>query len=818
MNKLKQYIYIILGMSLHVYAQLPQTFIVLDVDENMSKILETKDAYTKLLRIDSDLAATQKNEHFELKIEESKGIYVLKIGPLLHGDMTALTYVILRDNFPQAFLLDEPFVQTVIKNKVQYIEKEIIIEHEDQSLWIALFGLGIIGIFALFLSSDQLKNLRLKHKQIQKRQVEIEKTQSMLLEKMGEKIQTVALKTVNEENLFFQKSLANIDKEEIVTQIVNLKKNDEELLHATYEMIDFLKIKSGNIVIKEEPFQLSNMLHKLTNVVAPYIKDNEHTLQYKIDLNLTRYIIGDTTRIFQVLHNILIDVFEDEKARDVTLSIYLDAEDKIIYCIENKEQYLTMNEIEDLFVPISWEDVQKSNKEFSFFFINELVDNMEGKFIVESAHKQGTRYVLTLPYIKDGDNRSKKEALKNVLIGKKALLIDTKIEKIEALKNILESFGIEVTFKDSENLALYRPNMDGISFIIIKEDDISKKVFDYLKLISDEDTFKVVVIFDIFENVTRDDRAVHIADAELYSPLIVGDVEEVLKELCFQASKAKKLNIRQELQNFSITDKIKVSREDFRIFGKKKILLVEDNIVSQQVTKSILSAGDFNIHHVENGVEALIFLGNNTDVDIVLMDINMPVMDGYETTRKIRENELLKDIPVVAVTGLGFYNELEQMVFAGLDACVIKPYKIGQLYTVFKRFFDSDKELKLNVKQSVFKGQRGNDILDIDKGISYVRNEQFYKEIVSEVLLALHNSDILVEEMIYKGKLTELRAFCVDAIGLSGTIGALEFVKLLHGMLVEMKKDEYAFLVEYIMPYREAWKSLELEMENYLIS
>ena len=817
MRRILYYMLILISTFTYVSAELAQSFIILSSDENKTNIEIEHARYEKILSQNRRLQKAQMNEHASIKIEEKEGVYFLKVGPYTRGDNLALAYLELRSRFFHSFILENPQIETVTQEKVKYVEKKVFVEKEDQTLWVALFGLGIIGILSLFLSSDQLKNLRIRHKKIQERQNDIEKKQSLLLEKMGEKIKTVALKTVDDEKRLIATPLHEIDTQQILNQLENLKKHDEELLRTTYEMIDFLKIKSGNIVIKQEPFQLSNMLHKLTNMAAPYLKGANRTLHYNIDLDLTRYLVGDTARIYQILHNLLSDIFDNKDTKDVILNIKRTTPDRLVFCIENKGLYLTPIQIEDLFVPTSWEEIQKSKKEFSFFFINELVSNMKGTFYVTSNEKRGTIYELTLPYIEDANNKSKKEALKHILSGKKALLIDSDIEKTKALKEILDSFGIDVIFKSSENLALYKPDMSGLSFIIIKEKDVTKKVFEYLKSIANKQTFKVVIIFDIFKTEEREDRAVHIADAVLYTPLIVGDVEEVLKELCLQSTKKKKLNIRQEMQGFSIVDAPKVSREDFNIFGTKKVLLVEDDQVSQQVTKSILNAASLDVYSVENGVEALIFLAENPDTDIVLMDINMPVMDGYDATRKIRENELLKEIPVVAVTGLGFYNELEQMIFAGIDGCVIKPYKVGQLYRAFEKFLDTD-EFADTSNTISNRGQGNRTILDIDKGINYVRSEQYYKEIVAQILEALDNSDTLVEEMIYNGKAAELRAFCVDAVGLSATIGATQFVNLLHKMLLEMKNDEYAFLVEYIFLYQEEWKRLKQEIRSYLIS
>ena len=207
---------------------------------------------------------------------------------------------------------------------------------------------------------------------------------------MGEQIQEVALKSVKEEKLLLDTNLVKINQDTFKAQIENLKKCDEDLLRTTYEMIDFLKIKSGNVVIKEEIFQLSGMLHKLTNVLSPILEKKNHTLSYHIEPNITRYLVGDTSRILQVLRNLLSDVLSYDEKSDIILNIRIKNEENLVFSITNKNQFLTEKEIEDMFFPCSWEELQETNKEFSFFVLEELISSMRGEFHIESHKRKGT--------------------------------------------------------------------------------------------------------------------------------------------------------------------------------------------------------------------------------------------------------------------------------------------------------------------------------------------------------------------------------------------------------------------------------------------
>ncbi len=800
-------------ITIHSFLYANEQFIMVTSTQNKQRIQEAK----QIVQKEVQSLASKTNI---VKLQDS---YTLKVGPFMDAKTLTRNFLKIREIFPEAFMVDafKKPPQTVKK-----VEKIVYVEKEDETLWRALFGLALVGIIALFLSSDQLKNLREKHRQIQKKQDEIETRQTLLIEKMGEQIQEVAFKSVKEEKRLLGTDLVKINQDAFKAQIEALKKCDEDLLRTTYEMIDFLKIKSGNVVIKEEIFQLSGMLHKLTNALAPILHKQKHTLSYHIAPNITRYLVGDTGRILQVLRNLLSDVLAEEEGHDVILSIQVRDEENLVFSIINESQLLTEQEIADMFFPCSWEELQETNKEFSFFVLKELVSNMHGKLVIESHQRQGTKYEMTLPYIKDIDNRDGKKKLQEVLSAKKALVIDDSRDKAKNLIMILASFGIEVLFNTSDNLAKYRPKINGIDFVVIHEEDISKKVFDYFKAANQNNILNIVVIHNVFETEKFFDRAVHLANAELFQPLIIGDVQEVLSELCIKKTKKKKVTITEELHHFKIRATMDVLRSDFKVFKDKDVLVVEDNVVSQQFLSIILSASDLTIHQVSNGLEALLFLSEHPNVDLVLLDIDMPIMDGYEVARKIRADDKIKHIPIVAVTGLGFMSELEKMVLSGIDNCIIKPFKIGQIYTALQKNFKVG-EIPLHQTQRKEKKY----IIDTEKGLSYVGNTLFYKEFMEQVLLTLKDSEVLIETMITKNEIGKLRAFCVDALGLSGTIGAVRFVSLLNEMLLTIKEkeemnkqdlllledDEITF-EQFISAYKTEWLSLERELKAYLKS
>ena len=835
MIRVLYYIGIFIIFSTGIMAQNIESSIVLMVSESNKEITQTIDQYEQLLKRDMLLKKVQKKEGFYTKTSRSGYAYILKIGPFKESDSLTLAYLRLRTLFPQAFILEKSignekkprvWSQNIKASspKTKFIEKKVYIEKEDPVLWIALFGLGIIGILALFLSSDQIQNIKKRHVKMQKRQEETEKRQNLILAKMGEKIQYAVLKNLESETKILETPSTRGTVEEIKHKIEGMKQYDDDLLNTTYEMIDFLKIKSGSIEIHNEPFQLSTLLHKLTNSISVLLKENKNTFYYDVKTDVSRYLVGDSLRIFQVLHNILLTSLEgkeDSQNIKILLSIDIEKEKALIFKIINENQYLDKEKVDALFVPSSWEELQETNKELGFFVTNELVSQMNGIFSIESHLKKGTEYLLKLPYIKDMEEKSNKESLKEILSGKKVLIIDDDTLNMDTLKYILESFSVEVERQLTSFFKEHKPKIYDWDIVILNAKDITPIHLGFFEDMRQKRGLKVILMHEIFESEDLVDIALRITDAEIYSPVIPGDVEEVFYQLYMAPHKQKEKEIsvyEHNVQTIKIPDAPDVGRESFQKFSGKHILIVEDNFVSQKVMSSILSASNVQVYKAENGRQALEILEKNPQIDLILMDMSMPVMDGFAATRKIKTDPKLQEIPVIAVTGLGFNHEIERMGQVGVDACIVKPFKIGQLYMAI------DKYLVMNEKKNTLEKKNLNidkyipneHILNVQQGIVNAHNEIFYREILEEVKELLEDSSEHFISMVSGSRKKELQVFCRDTLSLVETVGAVQLTKIFKEILVFLSSKQSVSLDIYISMYHKEWSRLKKEIELYL--
>jgi CheY-like chemotaxis protein len=130
-----------------------------------------------------------------------------------------------------------------------------------------------------------------------------------------------------------------------------------------------------------------------------------------------------------------------------------------------------------------------------------------------------------------------------------------------------------------------------------------------------------------------------------------------------------------------------VCRKDFNRFLGTKLLIVEDNIINQRIMHGLLSNSGIKLFFAENGMEALETAVKEAPLDLILMDLHIPVMDGLEATRILRTDSRFKSTPIVAFTGLSQREQLAHMKKVGMTAHLSKPLNIGRLYTVFNHVF-----------------------------------------------------------------------------------------------------------------------------------
>jgi CheY-like chemotaxis protein len=219
-------------------------------------------------------------------------------------------------------------------------------------------------------------------------------------------------------------------------------------------------------------------------------------------------------------------------------------------------------------------------------------------------------------------------------------------------------------------------------------------------------------------------------------------------------------------------------------------LIVEDNEINLRMILKVLEYSKMSIRTARNGQEAIELLSrlDRSELDLILMDINMPIMDGYKATTLIRQDSKWQDLPIVALSALDLEQEIARMSEAGMDAFLPKPLNLKQLYTVFKLYLKdvcSDKKFDKDIAHTTEYKFRGLNIKDAMANIG--DDIDILKDIMIQFRNDYRYSDKRLEFYIKTDDNKTLQKTLVDLIGLAGSIGAVT--------LFDISKEMYRDLV-----------------------
>ena len=254
----------------------------------------------------------------------------------------------------------------------------------------------------------------------------------------------------------------------------------------------------------------------------------------------------------------------------------------------------------------------------------------------------------------------------------------------------------------------------------------------------------------------------------------------------------------------------------FSKFRATNILVVEDNVINQKVILGILSKSGMNITMADNGQIALETLAQGTKFDLVLMDINMPIMDGYTTTRHIREQEEFNSLPIIALTALTSRLEIESMFESGMNAYLSKPLRKESLFSALSMFITDKKDERrtsIRYEERVVKLNGLNITIGIHNANS---NVFFYKEILCEFQDAYGTSDEIFSKLVVDFRYEQLRMLCLDIRGLSASIGTEDMNLLATEVLKLLLFKKYDILKDFVALYTKSLKRLNTSINEYI--
>lgn len=707
-------------------------------------------------------------------------------------------------------------------SSMNYAQASIKSETEMLWMWIALLSLALLCIAILFVASKQSKRMQQLHKSMFDKQLEMEKKQNLLLTNMSENIHDIAKQAL-------QKSHQSIDSSSNSSEhnVEILSNVEAKLLDVTNALLDFLRLKSKKIEIVNEAFNINNVLNELSGSICTQFSGSQVELIFDIDKNIPRRLIGDSLHLGQALKNILEYILEQEDLDEVKFEIAMfdtfDEHIEVQFQLTDTGRGLSPEALDELFVPYYNEETGMYVG-LGLYVANELVNMMGGKLSVHSIEGKGSTFTLFLPFnaVEKTDQR-KYRLPEKVLIEKKVFIVDTNYNSALAIKKMFAYFRHEVKVLSQEEFVRSIPNLTSFDIVVLHESLFNVRLVEYLKKIKMEKDLKIIALNSLLHS-NKKSFVNEVIDTHLFKPLNQERIFELIVDLYniktpIDMEEIEKDDIKQvKTHKAHIIETKGVTKESFKDFSGKKLLIAEDHIINQKLLISLLELSGMDISIANNGQEAVDMVKERKgEFDLVLMDINMPIMDGYTATQMIRLDKQYDGLPIVAFTALVLDSEIQKMFNSGINAFLAKPLNLGKLYTALSLYLSDKEEEVPKEKPMETKEKITYEGLDIQMGIKRASNsEALYLEVLKEFNTAYGNSDEIFVKLIQEHRYEQVKMLCIDMRGLTGTICANDMHALVTEILQQILYKKFDRLTNFKEKYIYELQKLRRSIDKYI--
>ncbi|AOY87398.1 hybrid sensor histidine kinase/response regulator [Marinobacter salinus] len=436
-------------------------------------------------------------------------------------------------------------------------------------------------------------------------------------------------------------------------------KAGESLLGLLNDILDISKVEAGKLGLEKIPFSVRNLIEECGTLHAQQARRKRIDLVTEIDPTLPETFLGDPTRARQILNNLLSNAIKFTSEGSVSVKATYSGGSLRVDIIDTGIG-MSSTGLHRIFSPFSQADADTTRlyggTGLGLTLCRQLVERMHGQILVDSREGLGTHFTVTLPLPLQDDSSAPglPEAAAELRDIGVAMSIPTNNPHRLAIESQLRAWEIPV-----RGASRYP---EGILMILANADDHEAMAF------ANDWGGKGVILADQTGTVSAGKQEQQVLSLPLRR-------EELYRCLCRAAGINKEESLHNEAQN----------PEAEWPSRSLDILLVEDNQVNQLVAISLLKKLGHHVDHAENGQKALEAL-DSKGYDLVLMDCQMPVMDGYEATRRIRENKDWQDLPVIAVTANVMQGDKEDCIASGMNDYITKPYNREEMKSAISRW------------------------------------------------------------------------------------------------------------------------------------
>ncbi|NCD05246.1 MAG: response regulator [Spirochaetia bacterium] len=611
------------------------------------------------------------------------------------------------DTNPLLLSIINKSIENISGNTLDYIKLKGLLTNYKYSIFdsyytnsiffnlLIIFLLSIILSLLLFTHYQKKTNEKIKQNEIalnlsNKKYEKANKAKSEFLASMSHDLRTpmnaiIGLTELSKNNL--------TNKKDLELYINKIDLSSKYLLGLINDILDISAIDDGKLQISNDSFSLKELTHELIDLYNVSSQQSKIEFKAYIENIEHEYLFGDYFRIKQIISNLLSNAFKfTPKNGKVLLEISEEKTDlnNLILNIKVSDTGIgipkeVQNQIFNKFTQADSGTLRKyGGSGLGLSIVKNLIDLMNGKIKLESEISKGSIFNISIPLVIDynlTNLNSNIDAYSNFNV----LIINNDLKTCQYLSKLLNLLTIKnyYCFEENEYLDIIKNNCDKYNIFII-DSTLETNNLRIIKLINktSQNPNKKIILSGYDITYLKNIKKTNEINYYLQKPIFISSLTLIIDSIL----KNKELGI--------IENPIILNKKNINL----KVLLCEDNQINQLVGKKILESFGCSVTIASNGqigYETFLLKGDNS-FDVILMDVRMPEMDGYETTRLIRNSDTKtgKTIPIYAMTANVMKEDIETSSLVGMNGHIAKPIETKKLYYILEKIWLSKKSNK----------------------------------------------------------------------------------------------------------------------------